>query len=192
MNGKLHQKTLLRRFPISFSGLIFESAFLFFIGILPIVFHFRSRYNLGIPGHHGMEFMAMIMIGRTVTRSRWASVMMTLGILTALFIPFLGIKNPVTAIVFIVPPFIVDLFYNYARNWKNKILLLALTGGIAYTALPIYKTILYLTTGFPYKPILLNPFYPFISHFVFGFAGALLGASIVLTIKKNRRLRKLT
>lgn len=192
MNGKLHQKILLRIFPISLSGIIVESIFLFFIGLLPIVFHFRSGYNLGIPGHHGMEYMAMIMVGRTVTRSRWASVMMTLGIITALFIPYVGIKNPVTAIVFIMPPFIVDLFYNYIKNWKNNILLLALTGGIAYTILPVYKTIIHFTTGIPYKPILLNPVYPFITHFVFGFAGALLGAGIVLTIKKNRRSRNKT
>lgn len=192
MNGKLHQKILLRIFPISLSGIIVESIFLFFIGLLPIVFHFRSGYNLGIPGHHGMEYMAMIMVGRTVTRSRWASVMMTLGIITALFIPYVGIKNTVTAIVFIMPPFIVDLFYNYIKNWKNNILLLALTGGIAYTILPVYKTIIHFTTGIPYKPILLNPVYPFITHFVFGFAGALLGAGIVLTIKKNRRSRNKT
>jgi len=189
MNGKLHQRTLLKNYPISISGIILESVFLFFIGIAPIIFHYRSGYNLGIPGHHGLEFMLLIMIGRTVTRSKWASVMIMMGIITAFLIPYVGIKNPMTAIIIVMPPFIVDLIYNFVRKWRNNILLLALTGGIAYTILPIYKTILYLVSGIPYKPVLLNPVYPFITHFIFGFTGALLGAGIVLTIRKNRKNR---
>ncbi|MFC2097983.1 hypothetical protein ACFLSI_06585, partial [Bacteroidota bacterium] len=166
MNGKLHQKKISEVYPIKRYGVIAESIFLFLIGTLPIIIHAKFRYDLGIPGHHGLEYMALIMLGRTATDIRWASVFISLGILSMLFLPYIGLKNPITAIVFVLPPFIVDIIYNSKKNWKNNILLLSVIGGIAYSILPVSKLLIMLTTGFPYKAFLRNPVVPFITHFI--------------------------
>lgn len=187
MNGKSDQRSLLKEFQISRAGIFSEYFLLFFFGMFAIYVHARFRYNLGIPGHHGLEYMSLIMMARTASRIKWASVIMSLGILALLFVPFIGLKNPVTAIVFVLPPIIVDIFYNLTKTWRNKILLLAIAGGIAYAFLPISKTIIHFTAGIPYKALLKNPVLPFITHFIFGFAGSILGAGLVYSIKNFRK-----
>ena len=102
MNGKLHQKNLSKVFQTSISTKL-EIFILLFLGMTAIFAHARFRTPLHIPGHHGLEFMALLLIGRTMTKHKWGSVIFSMGVASLLFVPFLGFKDPFMALVFIIP-----------------------------------------------------------------------------------------
>ena len=43
------------------------------LGMIGILLHARLRLGLGIPGHHGLIFMALILAGRLNSKLDWAS-----------------------------------------------------------------------------------------------------------------------
>ncbi|HBG70935.1 MAG: hypothetical protein A2W93_03465 [Bacteroidetes bacterium GWF2_43_63] len=67
---------------------------------------------------------------------------------------------------------------------KAGALLLFAFGGLAYMAIPLSRLAIHATTGFPYKSLLMNPFYTTFMHFAFGVAGTILGYSIYQGLKR--------
>jgi len=159
--------------------LIIEYLVLFGIGVIAILLHARLRTPLNIPGHHGLEFMALMMAGRVASRIKWASSISSLGIGLILLFPVFGFKDPFMGINYMFPGLFIDLFYNLTKNYSRQLLILALISGIAYLTIPLSRLCIHFITGYPYTSFLKHGYaIPVFGYLVFGMAGGFTGAGI--------------
>ena len=92
MNGKSHQKSISRASQTSIATVI-EVLIPIVLGIAAIVAHARYRSHINLPGHHGLEFMALLLISFLASKIKWASYLFSLGVAMFVYVPFLGFKS---------------------------------------------------------------------------------------------------
>jgi len=187
MNGKLSQKTISKAYQTNTLTVVLEILFLFVLGISAIVVRSYLRIPMGIPGRHGLEFMAFIIIARRISKLPFASVIAMLGATTFMFVPFIGIKDPFLPVIYIIMGIVIDILFFAFRKPYNRLAILSLIGGIAYMVIPVSRIGIYLFTGILESSFVKSGFIiPVISHFAFGVAGSLLGAGLIYSIKRLR------
>jgi hypothetical protein len=188
MNGKLQVKTISKAL-VHKNGLISiaEILMLLGLGVLAVTLHAYLRYPLNLPGHHGMEFMALLIFGKTISRYRAASSVFSLGAGMFLLLPFLGIKDPFAPMVYMLPGFFIDFQFSVFSQWRKKIWFNALSGGIAYALIPLSRMIIMLITDYPYKSLMVKgPIFVIGSFFMFGLIGSVFTSSIVKAFKSTQ------
>ncbi len=190
MNGKPLQKSISAPSLSGTVPAILEYLILFGIGIIAVLLHVRLRTPLNLPGHHGLEFMALLMAGRVASKIKWASMISSLGIGFILMFPVFGFKDPFMAINYMFPAIMIDVLYNLTRQFRWQLLVMAIISGFAYFTIPLSRLLIHLTSGFPYASFEKNGYLiPLIGFFVFGMAGGFVGAGITSSIL-NKFLKK--
>jgi hypothetical protein len=185
MSGSLHQKNTSKAFPIS-SSLVIEMLIPFVLGMLAIITHAKLRMHLGIPGHQGVIFMALLIIARISIKIRWSSLLFSAGVGSMLYIPFLGFGDPYAVFVYLWPGIIFDIFFVSNVSKQQKLWFLTLLGGLAYSSIPFSRFILGIFTGLMHKSLLNGLFIPYLLFFVFGLIGTFIGIGTNHLIKKLR------
>lgn len=188
MNGNASQKTISKAYQTNTLSLVLEVLLLLAIGICAIVVRSYLRIPLGIPGRHGLEFMAILMIGRRISKIPFASVIAMLGATSFMFMPFIGIKDPFLPVIYLIMGIVLDILYFAFKNPANRLAILSLVGGLAYMVIPISRLGVFLFTGVLDSSFIKSGFViPLLSHFAFGVAGTLLGAGLIFSIKRIKR-----
>ncbi len=157
------------------------------LGGLVVVMHARFRWPLRLPGHHGLEFIALLVIGRLSVQTRWASTVSGLGAAGLSLLPVWGFGDPFRWLIYLLPAVLIDLAYNRAKTWGNKVWFLTLLGGLAYAAKPLVRVVIAALSGWPYPSLIKGLTYPLTIHLLYGMAGGLVGAMVVLGIKRVGR-----
>ncbi len=180
MNGNVQQKSLLKEFLTNNTlAKTLEVIILFLAGALAITLHARLRIPMNIPGHHGLEFMAIILAARLSSKIKWASSISAIGIGVFIFFPVLGFNDPMMGFNYMLPCFFMDFAWQNFQLKKHMNLLMAIAAGIAYMLIPISRILTTLTSGFPYASFIKHGYVtPIITFLIFGFLGGLLGAGI--------------
>ena len=186
MNGKLltknTSKVSLNRFVL-FN--IAEVLLMLGFGVLAITLHAYLRYPLNLPGHHGIEFMALLIFGLKISRYKLSPLLFSAGLNILLLLPVLGFKDPFAPIVYSMPGVIICGFALLAPSLLKKFWFLAFAGGIAYAFIPITRLLIMLITGYSYNSMLLKgPPVVILSFFIFGVTGSLFTSGIFKTLKK--------
>lgn len=188
MTGKQLTRHTSKSLVHKYSGLTIEATLLFLLGVLAMFLHARFRWGTQIPGHHGIEFMALLTAGRFASRIRLSSIFMAMGIGIMVIMPFMGFKNPVSALGYILPVLFFDLIYSNLPERFRKVWIFAIAGGLSYMAVPLFRIILMLTIGMPYSAALKygTPLAPLAGFLVFGFIGSFFAAGLSKSIKKKK------
>ena len=191
MSGNVQQKSLSKAYLTNRTlAKVLEIILLLLAGVLAIVLHARLRTPLNIPGHHGMEFMAIILAARLSSNMKWASSISALGIGIFILFPVLGFKDPMMGFNYMLPCFFMDIAYNTIQNKKYGNLILAVPAGIGYMLIPLSRIITTFLTGYPYSSFLKYGFVtPLATFLLFGLMGGILGIGIYSVGKKlfNKR-----
>jgi len=191
MTGNAQQKSLSKAYLTNRTlAKVLEIILLLLAGVLAIVLHARLRTPLNIPGHHGIEFMAIILAARLSSNIKWASSISALGIGIFILFPVLGFKDPMMGFNYMLPCFFVDIAYNSIQNKKYGNLILAVLAGIGYMLIPLSRIITNVLTGYPYGSFLKYGFVtPLATFLLFGLMGGILGTGIYRIGKKifNKR-----
>jgi len=183
MNGKPQAKSISKALPVN--AVILEIILLSLLGALAMILRARLRVPIQLPGHHGLEVMAIFMIGRKLSTLPVATTISTLaGGLTSL-LPFMGFSDPFMPVIYILLGAATDVIYMLVPSFRKFFLLFVLLGGIAYMMIPLSR-ILIVTAGLYQNPSLArNGFlYPVMTHFLFGAGGAALGGALVIAGKR--------
>jgi len=179
LSGKLQIRTISGLTHSRSLGVLLEVLFLAGIGVVAILLHARFRSPINIPGHHGLEFMALMIMGRLSSKMKFASTISSLSIGLLLLFPVFGFKDPMMGFNFMLPGILLDVYYQLGGKLKSKALFLVLIAGLAYTTVPLSRLIITLTTGYPYGAFLKHGYIvPFLSWFIFGLSGGLMGTGI--------------
>jgi len=161
-----------------------EALLLFGGGALAVVLHRAYDMSLGLPGHHGIEWMALLILGRASSRFRGAGSITSVGAAFASTMPLLHSDNPYTWLFYLLPGPVMDIAFRYFPMVSNKIWFMVMLGGLAHATKPIGQLIVNLMTGWPFGSFRFGVLYPFASHVLFGMIGGLVGALIVLGVQR--------
>lgn len=168
----------------SLSMVITEVFVIFFVGVLAAFLHAKLRIPLKMPGHHGLEFMFIMMTVRSLSGFKFATSISAAGAMSFAFLPFGGFNDPIMPLSLLLPGIIIDILYFTLPKWNKNILILGLFAGIAYAMIPLIRLVFSSFTGYIYPNMVTTPFYPIISHFIWGLAGGLLSTGIIKLAKK--------
>jgi hypothetical protein len=186
MNGKSQPKTISKAFPVN--RLLTEVLILMLFGAAAILLRAYLRIPLNLPGHHGLEVMAMLLIGRKISDLPFAASISTVTAALIIFLPLPGLKDPFLPFIFLLMGAVIDLIYRFISRFQENIFLFGILGGIAYFMIPLSRLILFTLTGYPYESFVKFGFaVPLASHFVFGALGGMLAYGIVKTTEKIRK-----
>ena len=194
MSGKLQTKTI-SKVLVNRSYLIgiAEVILLMGLGVLAVTLHAYLRYPLNLPGHHGIEFMALLIAGYKISHFKASSTIFSLGASMFLLFPLMGIKDVYAPLVYMMPGIMLYLITELFNMQKNKFWFIALVGGIAYASIPLTGLLIMIITNYPYKSLITHePFYVISSFFAFGLTGTLFTTGIFKSIKqiKFRNIKK--
>lgn len=189
MIGKQQINSTSRSLAPDLSATVIEAVLLFLTGAFAIFLHAKFRIGISIPGHHGLDFMALLLAGRMVSKVKFSSVFMAMGIGLMIFLPFIGFKNPISAMGYMLPVFILDLVYSNLPESKRKAWILAIVGGLSYMAVPLFRILLMAVTGIVYPAAVKygTPLAPVAGFFLFGMIGSGFTAGLFSIIKKYRK-----
>jgi len=167
-----------------------EALLLIGSGIMAVVLHRAYDLSLGLPGHHGIEWMALMILGRASSRFRGAGTLTGIGASFASTTPLLHGENPFTWLFYLLPGPVMDFAFHYLPRFANKFWFLVLLSGLAHATKPIGQLTINLITGWPFGSFRFGVLYPFASHLLFGMIGGLLGALIVLGVQRSSKSTK--
>jgi len=172
-------KTLSNPFAHDAHGRLSISGLLL-LGVVAGLLHVHLRYPLNIPGHHGLEWMALLMFGRTLSRHRCAAGFIAIGAASSYLLqtPFMGLAHEFKpALIFLLTGAATDAVFPVLRRYLPLSAAAGLGAGLAFTTKPLVTYALVIGAGLQAGMFAKHPDYlPFVSHFLFGMTGGVLGA----------------
>jgi len=146
------------------------------------------RWPLQLPGHHGLEAMALLVMGRLACTSPWSATLV--GASAAVAAPFMGADHGVLMPLFyLLPGMVLDLGYRlWPRLVERTLLFLPLLAALAFASKPVVRVLANQLFGMPFGSLRAGPVYPILTHLMFGFLGAL--AAMLLWRATESRLRR--
>jgi len=168
-----------------------EALLLIALGSSAVVLHAIFRWPLRLPGHHGLEWMALLIIGRSLSQYRWASTVSSISAAGIAMIPVWGFGDPFIAIIYFLPGLVIDGGFNLGSRWQKKVAgatgiwFLAALAALAHATKPLARVMISLISGWPYGSLLYGVAYPLVTHLVFGLLGGLAGALLVRSLRER-------
>ena len=178
-NTRSWTKTLSNPFtPEARGGL--STAGLILLGLAAGLLHVHLRYPLNISGHHGLEWMALLLFGRLLSTQRHAALTIAAGaaasyLTQSALLPLAHEVKP--AVIFLLTGAAADILFRVSKDRLPKLVSAGLIGGLAFVTKPMVMYALYLGVGMHVGMFIKHPDYlPFVSHLLFGAAGGVGGA----------------
>ena len=184
MNGQSQTKIISKVFPTNLSVLL-EALLLIGAGFFVMYLRTRLRIPLQLPGHHGVEYMVIIVSARLLSRYKWTAVLTAIGISTAFLMPGLGLNDPFKLIAYLLPVISLDLLYQLNPRIQSKPWMLAGIAGLSYSLIPLFRGIMSVVTGLVFPSLLTGLAYPFLTHFFFGMTGALIAMGVIKLARRK-------
>lgn len=167
---------------------------LLLLGVIAGLLQLHLRYPLNIPGHHGLEWMALLLLGRFCSSDRKAA---TLVASAAAFtylvqLPVISSSHSLKPVaVFILTGIASDLMFSVTRKRLNLIVNGALIGGLVFVTKPLIFYGFYLLCGIKFGMFTKHPDYlPFLTHLLFGATGGAGGAILTVCVRSGHNTGK--
>ncbi len=159
---------------------IAQVAFLLGLGLVAVVLHVSFRLPLQLHGRHGVEWMALLLLGRLSVNRRWSASTVGLGAASASFLPYWGFKDPLMPLLFLLPGLIVDGGFRLFDRWGRSLPFLLFAGALAHASKPLVRGVGAATFGLKYGFLKDGLLYGVFLHLVFGAVGGLLAYLYVI------------
>jgi hypothetical protein len=130
------------------------------------------RWPLQMPGHHGIEAMALLMLARLSCSSPWSATIAAAG--AAVAAPALGADHGVfMPLFYLLPGAMLDLGYRLRPSSATFAIYLPLVASLAWASKPVLRVLANLSLGMQFGSLRAGPVYPILTHLLFGFVGGL-------------------
>jgi len=153
------------------------TAVLLGMGILVVVLHASFRFPLRLPGHHGLEWMALLVLARQMSSYRWAASVAASGAAAASMFPVFGFHAPLVPLIYLVPGVVMDLLCRVLpAAQRQSAIALGLVAALAFATKPLIQLAGGLALGLPFDSWSNGLAYLMGMHMMFAFAGGAIGA----------------
>ncbi|MEJ2604360.1 MAG: hypothetical protein P8172_13920, partial [Gammaproteobacteria bacterium] len=130
------------------------------------------RYPLGLPGHHGVEAMALLATARLTTDYRWAATVAAAGAATTAAAIGTG-GSALVPMLYLLPGLVIDTGVMLVPGWRRRLLWLPVIAAVGHATKPVAKWIALGGTDVHFGSMVNGLPYPLATHLLFGFTGAL-------------------
>ena len=142
------------------------------LGVAAVALEQAFRWPLQMPGHHGIEAMALLMLGRLSCTHPWSATLAAAA--AAVAAPALGADHgPLMPLLYLLPGALLDLGYRLRPSIGQFALYLPLVASLAWASRPLARVLAHLTLGLQFGSLRAGPVYPILTHLLFGFVGGL-------------------
>ncbi len=186
LDGVSLTNQLSRRFRTSAAA---ETAFLIGLGILAVALHAYLRLPVNIPGHKGLIWIGLLMVGRLLSQRRWAATATSASAAATSLLPIMGFKDPLDTVVLLISGIVLDFGYRLSPRLVVSIWGVALLGALAHAVKPIAKVLASAASGFPYPSLISGLAYPLALHALFGAVGAILAVISIRLLRRGNKHR---
>jgi hypothetical protein len=165
-----------------------RALFLASLGVVIVVLEQAFRWPLQLPGHHGLEAMALLVLARLSCTNQWSATLV--GASAAVAAPIAGADHGVLMPLFyVLPGIVLDAGYRlWPRLTGRFLLVLPLLAALAFAAKPAVRVIANQLFGMQFGSLRAGPVYPILTHLLFGFLGGL--AAVLVWRMTERHLRR--
>ena len=164
----------LARYPSIRAALI-----LLGLGAAGAIAHAVLRFPLHLPGRHGLEWMALLVIARRLSPYPGAASLAACGAALVSAIPPFGFAGPLAPLMYLMPGVLLDLLYDFAgARWRGSALALGLFAALAHAARPLVGWNAAAFFGVHYGPLAQGLGYLLLMHLAFGLIGGVIGAQL--------------
>lgn len=133
------------------------------------------RWPLHLPGHHGLEAMALLVFARLACAHPWGATLAAAS--AAITATGLGAGHGVlTPAFYLLPGLALDLGMRGAGRWREAVPVIASLAALAHAGKPVLRWLAGETVGLQFGSLAAGPLYPLLTHLAFGFAGGLTAA----------------
>jgi hypothetical protein len=137
-----------------------------------------------MPGHHGLEAMAILAIGRLSCTNRWAATIVCLSAGATRLATGSG-HGMIDAGLDVAPGVCLDLLVMAFAGWRSYLFALPVLVAIAFATKPLIRAILRSGLGLDFGSLKAGLLFPLSTHLMFGFAGAAIAVGFWwLTVRK--------
>lgn len=159
-------------------------AFLIALGAMTVVLHESFDLPLKMPGHHGLETMFLLVIGRLSCTNRWSATITALSaVTTASFLtPTMGVHG---GVLLLAPGLLLDLAVRILPNWRAQMFVLPILAASAFAMKPVIRLLFSKTIGLQYGSIQNGVLYPLSTHFLFALMGAVVAVIVWRTTART-------
>ena len=173
------------------SAALLELLRLLLFGAIAVSLHAatRNRVELG-PGHQGLTWIAMLMLGRLTSQHPWAGTATAVGAAGATTLPLWRLGDPLLWLAYVIAGAAVDLGFGSVPRLRRTLWAVALLGGLAHAAKPLIRVVISQVGGVYYNSLAAGVAFPLATHFLFGAAGAAIGFALVRTARRRRAARE--
>lgn len=163
-----------------------QICYLIFAGVAVVALHARFHWPIKVPGHHGLEWLAILIFARSLSTLPNAAFLVALSAAAATIVPVWGFHDNSAAGNYLVAGIAIDLAY-LLPPVRRSVLMIAVAGGLAHAFKPLLHWAA--ATGFGVEHGSLRHGLPYLLtlHFLFGFTGATTGAALARITRKARR-----
>ncbi|EEF80021.1 hypothetical protein MDMS009_1572 [Methylophaga thiooxydans DMS010] len=147
-----------------------------------MLLHESFRYGLDLPGRQGLTLMAILVFVRCASPYNYSSTLAGAGGLVAALI---WRDNPTAAVIVLSQGIFIDLLYRQLSRSPITLWLLPVGVGFIHMIKPMLKVGLMVVAGIETDSFRHGLAYPFITHFLFGGVGALIGFMAWRSLKKH-------
>jgi len=144
------------------------------LGVLVVVLHASVNLPLKLPGHHGLEWMALLMFGRTLSTDRHAATTVALAAAFTASLPVWGFHGLGMGLNYLLTGLVVDALYRLLR--QPGVAALGLIAALAHVAKPLWKWAAVNGLGLQFGSITAGVGFSLLSHVGFGLVGGIAGA----------------
>ena len=165
-----------------------RAVFLVSLGIAIVLLEQTFRLGLQLPGHHGLEAMAILVFGRLACTNPWSGSIV--GASAAVAAPMAGADHgALMPLFYVLPGVLLDVGYRFwPRLAKQTVLFLPLLAAVAYAGKPVVRVLANVFFDMQFGSLRSGPVYPIVTHLLFGFLGGL--AAVIVWRLTERRLQK--
>ena len=190
-NIKSWKKPSLKQYVLEDDGSLTGFA-LFTLGIMAALLHQHLRVGLNMPGHHGLEWLTLLLFGRMQSRYLWAGLLIAGGAATSYLLQALSgplAHSSTAALFYLLNGAVVDVLYRRVPTNLPVIFKGMILGGVSFMAKPLVLIPVVILFDVASGSIDKHGYYfPVLTHFKFGSIGAITG--ILLAQLSISELRK--
>lgn len=184
--GDSSTSRLSRIYQASSLAALTEILFLLILGVSVVALHSVLRWPIKLPGRHGLEWMALLMAGRLISRRRWGATISSAGAAVFSLMPIWGLKDPLAPITYFVPGILIDIGFMLSVRLNLSPWAVGLLGATAHATKPLVRLLVYAGLSLPYPSLATGIAYPVALHALFGAAGAMVAFVCVRLIRRTR------
>lgn len=172
MTGNSSPKTLFGVIELTGGLSAGRLAWLLSLGVGLALLEQAFRWPLQMPGHHGIEAVAILLIARLSCTNPWSATISAAG--AAVAAPVLGADHgPLMPLFYLLPGAVLDLGYRLRPRLGGFVLFLPLLCALAWASKPLVRVLANATLGMQFGSLRAGPVYPILTHLIFGFVGGL-------------------